>query len=107
MEAVAVRHALDGKNLCAPRFVGQESAGADRLAVDQDRAGPAYLQVTRTLGSFKAEPVPEEVQERQLGRDLQGNPTPIDCECDWDDSAVAVSDMVIRQNTPLIVQAND
>ena len=90
MEAVTIGHTLDGKHFGVPRLVSQVSAGADRLPVYQDSASAADLQVAGTFGPLEAKPVPDQVQERQLRRDVQGDSTPVDRKLDGDAFAVPV-----------------
>ena len=49
---------------------GQEAAGADRLSVEEHRAGTAHLHVAGALGARQAEPVAQDVKEELLRLDL-------------------------------------
>src|ERR1700738_1286952 len=56
---------FDGRHLAAIRLDGEERAGLDRRAVQQDRAGAAAGGVAADVGAGQPQGLPEEVDEQQ------------------------------------------
>src|SRR5213596_230970 len=63
--ARAVSKALHGLDFVTVRLDGEHEAGADRLAVQQDGAGPAHPVLTSDVRSGEAQLVAQEVGEEQ------------------------------------------
>src|SRR5437899_10771052 len=63
--ARAVSEALQGLDLVAVRLAGEQEAGADRVAVQQDGAGAAHPVLASDVRSGEAQLVAQEVGEEQ------------------------------------------
>jgi len=63
VEPSVLLQALDGDHIPALQVLHGLAAGVDRLAVDQDRAGPAVALATPVFGSRQAKLRPEHPQQ--------------------------------------------
>src|SRR5262249_18782464 len=66
MEAVAARQALDGPNLFACGVAHRRGAGADRLTVNQDRAGAAPAFATAVFAAGEVQVVSQDAEQCSL-----------------------------------------
>ena len=69
--------ALDRQDLAAVRVAGQKRARADRLIVDEDRAGAADLDVAGSLCPGQAEPLSQGVEEQLLAGTTSSRRVPL------------------------------
>ncbi len=60
---------FDGGNFTAFTLAGQDQAGVDRPAVEDDGAGAALADSAAFLGPGETEVVPEEIQQAEVGGD--------------------------------------
>jgi hypothetical protein len=71
---------FDGGDPDAVRGHGQLQAAVDRLAVDEYRAGPALAMVATFLGAGQLQLFAQQVEQRYVWRDRQGNRGAVDLE---------------------------
>src|ERR1700737_3843477 len=82
MQGRAVREPLDGANGTALGLDGKHQAGADRLAVDQHRAGAAHAVLAAHLRAGPAAFFADRIDQRAARLQLQGVGLTIDGQGD-------------------------
>ena len=76
----SVGQTFDGADGAAFRLHGEHQAGADRLAVEQHRAGAADAMLAADMGSGLAAIVTDRVDQRAARIDADGVAAPVDVE---------------------------
>jgi len=71
MKALVLSEPFDRRDLAAVGEGGERDAGADHLAVQEDGARAADAHAAPFLGAREPEIVPEAIEERAVGRNLQ------------------------------------
>ena len=88
MQPAVGRQALDRRDLATVALRGQCQAGQDRLAVEEDCAGPAGSLVAALLGAGQAEVVAQRVEQRDAAVEPDPPPAPVDAKRDLELRAV-------------------
>src|SRR5262245_60888710 len=77
-QRLVVRQALDGDDAGAFSLYRQHQAGADRGAVDNDRARAAGTVLATEMGSGQAQHLAQAISEVEAGLDLDHNGITVD-----------------------------
>src|SRR5438876_1023758 len=76
------RESFDRQHLSAVDVRGEGATSADRRAVDEHRAGPAHLRVTRPLRSREAAILTEIVEQEKLRLDVGSHQLAVQTDLD-------------------------
>jgi hypothetical protein len=81
-ESLVAGQALHGRHLVAIGADRQRDAGADHLPIEQHRAGAADADPASFLGAGEPEIVPEAIEQRAVGGNLDRARRAVDGETD-------------------------